>query len=168
MQILIYFLIFIFKVTENTLSTLRIIIVANGKKILGAILQGLIAIVWVLSTSMVVIDIKKSPLKIVAFTLGSLTGSYLGSLIEEKIALGSNMLTIVIEKKLKNKITTILKKKKYQIIAIKGKEHNKTKEILIVVVERKKRKDIIKQIKKIDKNATFIIENAYTYNYLSK
>ena len=36
---MIYFLIFISKVVESALSTLRLILVANGKKILGMILQ---------------------------------------------------------------------------------------------------------------------------------
>lgn len=85
MNILIYFLIFVFKVTENTLSTLRIIVVANRKKILGSILQGTTALVWVFSTGLVVKDVLKDPLKVLAFTLGSLIGSYIGSLIEEKI-----------------------------------------------------------------------------------
>ena len=81
MKILIYILIFIFKIIENTLSTLRIIVVANGKKLLGAILQGIVSIVWVISTSLVVINIQKDPLKIISFTLGALIGSYIGSII---------------------------------------------------------------------------------------
>jgi len=84
MNILIYLLIFIFKVIENTLSTLRIIVIADKKKLLGAILQAAVSLVWVISTSLVVINIQKNPFKIISFTLGALIGSYLGSLIEEK------------------------------------------------------------------------------------
>jgi len=55
-------------------------------KILGAILQGATSIVWVISTSLVVINIQKNPLKIIAFTLGAVIGSYTGSIIEEKLS----------------------------------------------------------------------------------
>ena len=85
MKILIYILIFIFKIVENTLSTLRIIVIADRKKILGAILQGTVSIVWVISTSLVVINIQKDIFKIISFTLGAFIGSYIGSIIEEKI-----------------------------------------------------------------------------------
>jgi len=85
MKIITYILIFLFKVIENTLSTLRIIAISNRKKLLGAILQGIVSIVWVISTSLVVINIQKDPLKIISFTLGALIGSYIGSIIEEKI-----------------------------------------------------------------------------------
>lgn len=86
MNIITYILIFAFKVIENTLSTLRIIVISNRKKILGAILQGTVSIIWVISTSLVVINIQKDPLKIISFTLGATIGSYIGSIIEEKLS----------------------------------------------------------------------------------
>lgn len=168
MNMFIYFIIFIFKVTENTLSTLRIIVVANGKKILGAILQGVIALVWAFSTGLVVVDVLKDPFKVIAFTLGSLIGSYIGSLIEEKIALGSNMLTAVVDKNLSNKVIKALKKQKHEVIVLNGKRKDELKNILIIMVKRKKRQDVIKLIKNIDSNSTIIIENAYTFNYFNK
>lgn len=168
MNILIYFIIFIFKVTENTLSTLRIIVVANGKKLLGSILQGVIALIWVFSTGLVVVDVLSDPFKVVSFTLGSLIGSYIGSLIEEKIAMGTNMITTVVDKSLSSKIIRALKKQKYEVIILNGKRKDELKNILMIMVKRKKRHEVIKLIKNIDNNATIIIENAYTFSYLNK
>ena len=163
MKITIYILIFAFKVIENTLSTLRIIVVSNGKKILGAILQGIVSIVWVISTSLVVINIQKDPLKILAFTSGALIGSYIGSIIEEKLALGTNMITAVINKEKTTKITKALKQQKYETIVLNGKRKDELKNILIIITKRKTRKNVIKLIKNIDKSATIIIENTITH-----
>ena len=170
MKIFIYFIIFISKITENALSTLRIIVVANGKKLLGALLQGLIALVWAFSTGLVVINVLEDPIKIIAFTLGSLIGSYIGSIIEEKIALGTNMLITITNKNKSLNIIKILNEKKYKTLILNGKSLNELKDILIIRVKRKKRKEIIKQIKKIDKKATIIIENAtiFNNNYFNK
>lgn len=167
MNILIYFIIFIFKVTENTLSTLRIIVVANGKKLLGAILQGMIALVWAFSTGLVVVDVLKDPFKVIAFTFGSLIGSYIGSLIEEKIAMGTNMLTAVVDKNLSNKIIKALKKQKHEVVVLNGKRKDELKNILIIMVKRKKRQDVIKLIKNIDYNSTIIVESAFTFDYFN-
>ena len=71
---MIYFLIFISKVVESALSTLRLILVANGKKILGMILQFFITLVWVITTSIVIIDIKNDYFKALAFILGASLG----------------------------------------------------------------------------------------------
>lgn len=67
------------------LSTVRIIVIAKNKKILGAILNGLISLVWIFSTSMVISNINKNILKIISFCLGAIIGSYLGSIIENRI-----------------------------------------------------------------------------------
>lgn len=81
---MIYILIFIFKFIENTLSTLRIIIIAKGKKLFGAILQTIITLVWAISAGLTIINYKNNYLKIITFCLGAGIGSYVGSLIEEK------------------------------------------------------------------------------------
>ena len=82
---MIYIIIFVSKVLELTLSTLRLILVTKGKKKIGALLQGIVALIWIFVTGVVIIDIKKDVFKIVFFILGSTVGSYLGSLIEEKL-----------------------------------------------------------------------------------
>lgn len=164
----IYFLIFVFKVLENTLSTLRIIVVANGRKVLGSILQGVIALVWAFSTGLVVVDVLHDFFKVVSFTLGSLVGSYIGSLIEEKIAMGTNMLTAVIDKSYSSKIVKALRKQQYEVIVLNGKCKDELKNILFIMVKRKKRNDVIKLINSIDSNSTIIVESAFTFDYLKK
>ena len=74
---MIYIIIFIFKLIENTLSTIRIIVINQGKKILGAILQGIVTLVWAISAGLTIIDFKKDYLKIFVFCLGAFIGSLL-------------------------------------------------------------------------------------------
>jgi len=82
---IICLIIFINKIIENMLGTVRIIVIAKNKKITGAILNGLISLIWILSTSMVLINVDSNPYKIFSFCLGAMIGSYLGSAIEEKM-----------------------------------------------------------------------------------
>lgn len=82
---IICLIIFINKIIENMLGTVRIIVIAKNKKITGAILNGLISLIWILSTSMVLINVDNNPYKIFFFCLGAMIGSYLGSSIEENM-----------------------------------------------------------------------------------
>lgn len=148
---LTYFIIFISKIIENTLSTLRLIVVAKGKKIFGAILQFIIAFVWVITTGIVVVNIKDDPLKVVFFALGSLIGSYLGSFIEEKIALGEDMLTVITNDNSSNEIIEKLSSYNYPVYKLKSE--NKNTFILLVMSQKKNRSKIINIIKKIDRNS---------------
>lgn len=143
---MIYIIIFILKILENALGTLRLIIVSNGKKIEGAILNFLLSVVWVMSTSMVVID--NNIYKILVFAFGSLIGSYLGSVLEEKIALGNNMLLVV-----SKKINSIQKELNWDTYPI-------NKNILVIMTSRKKRKEVIDLILNIDNQAKIISESA--------
>lgn len=159
---IVYFLIFISKIIENAIGTLRLIVVANGKKKLGAFLQGIVALVWIFGTGIVIVDINKDIFKIVIFVIGSIVGSYLGSIIEEKIALGSNMLICIT----KNKYEKIIKEKlkNYQITTICEKNNNYS--ILLILLKRKEISNISKTIKKINKDIIIISEKAKTINNL--
>lgn len=146
-----YLIIFLLKIVENTIATLRLIIVANGKKMLGAILNFIISVVWVISTSLVVQNFKNI-LNILFFSLGCFVGSYLGSLIETKIGIGSNML--LINSYNSNEIIDLLNKNKYKIYITND-------DTIMVLVERKKRKKILDLIYKIDNNAIIISYGAH-------
>lgn len=150
----IYFFIFISKIIENALSTLRLILVANGKKKIGAFLNGIVGLIWILVASIVIIDINKDPIKIIIFCLGSIVGSYLGSVIEEKIAMGTNMLICVIKEECEHLVKQKLNN--YQIITLceKDKKHS----ILFIVLKRKETYKMSKLIKKIDIDSIIISE----------
>lgn len=142
-----YIYIFIFKIIEDSLATLRLILVSNGKKVSGAILQFIVTLIWIWLTGYVLIDFMKDMFKVCAFAIGSLFGSYIGSLIEEKIAIGTNCL--IIKSNHINNISKILNKT-YKCLPLNN--------YLIVITPRKKTKDIIKKTKNIDKKSYIICE----------
>ena len=141
---MIYLYIFICKILENSIGTLRMIIVSNGKKIEGAILNFILSFIWIISTSLVVLN--NNIYKILIFAIGSLIGSYIGSILEEKIALGNNMLFVI--------------SKKYKKINKLENTYLINKDILMIMVKRKKRKEIIDKILTIDNKAIIISESA--------
>ena len=146
--IYIYFFIFISKIIENTLSTLRIIVVANGRKKLGAILQGMVALVWIFVTGVVIVDINKDLFKVFVFCAGTVVGSYIGSILEEKVALGDNLLICLLICKTNKNI------KKYLIK--NNLSFNFNKNIYYIYIKRNKVNKISNELKNIDKNITII------------
>ena len=154
---IIYFLIFISKVIELCLSTLRLILVANGKKLFGAILQFVIALVWVLVTGMVVTNITSDPIKIIFFALGSLVGSYIGSILEEKIALGDILINCISNN---NNLYKYINNMGYNTNNIKTDNEN----IILFVIPRKSKNKVINSIKNIDKNCLILSEKVKNFS----
>ncbi len=160
MNIIIYILIFVSKVVENALGTVRLIVVAHGKKWLGAVLQFLIALVWIMATGFVVIDIMKDPFKIIIFALGSFVGSYVGSYIEEKMAIGDNMLVAIVDIELGEEIANRIRNEGIVVTSLTGEDMDKKRSVLMIMVSRKKRHHVVDVINSVDNNALIVSENA--------
>ena len=148
---MIYLLIFLAKLIENAIGTLRLILVANGKKLIGAFLITITTLIWLWSASVAVDPVGNNILRIVVFALGSGLGSYIGSIVEEKIAVGNNLISIMTHNKNIFKLLND-KKIKYNIVNI-GDEIN-----IDIITPRKKRPEIVSYIRKYDKNATIIFQ----------
>lgn len=156
MKIIIYFAIFLFKIIEDALATLRLIVVSNGKKKLGAILQFVVTLIWIILTGTVLMGIQKDIFKAISFAFGALVGSYFGSYLEEKIALGTNVFIVEINLKKMINVINDLKKENFKIFKIKsGNDENI---ILMILGARKKANKIVSIIKANDKNAFILSE----------
>ena len=153
---MVYLAIFTFKIIEDALATLRLIVVSNGKKKLGAILQFVVTLIWIVLTSSVLIGMKDDIFKAVALAFGALFGSYLGSVLEEKIALGTN--SFIVEVSLDNSFELIKMLEDKGFLVSRIKSYNDRMVILIVTGARKKSSLVVKIIKSFDKNAFILSE----------
>lgn|SRR5574344_490156 len=138
------------------LGTLRMIVVSNGRKLMAAILQGIISLIWIFVISIIVVDIKNNMLKIVFFVIGSIIGSYLGSILEESLALGTNMLLVISNN---NLLVNNIRNKGYAVTLIKGSGINGEKNILFIIVKRKDSLKLKNIIKKYDQNSLIIFDS---------
>lgn len=153
---LTYLLIFFLKLIENALATLRMILVSSGKKLLGSILQFICSLIWVISTIVVIEDLNKDILKIFIFAIGCLAGSYVGSLLEEKLALGNNMIICITSLDIMDQI----RNKGFALTSTKGTGINETKNILFITISRRKKQTLIETLRELDNDCYIIIENA--------
>lgn len=153
MILLKYLIIFILKIIENSLATLRLILVSNGKKWLGAFLLFTTSIIWIISSHIAIIDISIS--MVLIFSVGSLLGSYIGSILEEKMAIGNNMLICITQKQM----SEILRQNGYIITKVEGYGKDSKKEVLFVILKRNQNKDLISLIRSLDQEAIIVSEH---------
>ena len=156
-----YLLIFSAKTIENILSTIRIIFLSKNKKILSACINALLAFTWLFSTITLIKNISIKPQSILAYLLGCFIGSYFGSLLEEKLALGDNMITCITKKN--SNLPNILNSFGYVVTEVDGYCMNKNKKILLIMIPRKKKYKLIKLIKNIDKKCLIVLNNITKY-----
>lgn len=87
-------LIFFMRVTDQTLGTLRIVMLVRGRRLIAGMLGFFESLVWVLAAGQVLTNLD-SPLKIIAFAGGFAAGTMLGGTVERWLALGNSLLQIV-------------------------------------------------------------------------
>ena len=156
MNILIYIAIFVFKIIVDALATLRLIVVSNGKKKLGAILQFVVTLIWIILTGTVLMGLQKDIFKAIAFAFGALFGSYLGSVLEEKMALGTNVFMVEVNNDKANNLIKVLKNENFRISKIKS--GNDGKIILMITGARKQTNKVVSIIQKVDNKAIILSE----------
>ena len=86
--------IFSLRVVNNTLDTMRLLMVMRGKKWLSWILGFLVSIIYVVLFTSVLSNLD-NPLYIVAYAAGFATGNVVGMWIEERMALGYLRLDVI-------------------------------------------------------------------------
>lgn len=149
---MIYLIIFSLKILENTISTLRVILISYGKKFLGALLLLLTSIIWIITSSITIINI--NIFGILVFAIGSAIGSYFGGLLEEKLAFGFNLIICISNSNLAN----ILRNNGYIVTKMNGSGFDGNKDVLFIVIKRKYSNDLIKFIHSNDNSALILKE----------
>jgi len=157
-NIVLYLLIYSSKLIENALGTLRLIVVANGKKGLGALLQFIIVALWLIVMGTVLIHISHDILTILFYALGSASGSYLGSYLEEKMALGSHLVISINNSESSEKIVNRARSLGYAVTTIDGEGTKEKRKILFIVSKRKNKMQLFNLIKRMDDTAMIMTE----------
>ena len=94
---MIYILIFLAKLFEVSVATVRLVLTAKGNRLAASLLSAVEITIWIIVTSTVLLGLKDDPLRAVAFGLAYVAGIYLGILIEDKLALGLSQIEVIAE-----------------------------------------------------------------------
>ncbi len=87
--------IFLLRVGDMALDTVRVLFVVRGKKKLAWVLGFFQSLIFVIAITSVLTDILANPLKILGYAAGFATGNVIGMLIEERLAIGHVHISII-------------------------------------------------------------------------
>jgi len=155
------FLIFISKIVEVAIATLRSILINRGYRKQGTILSFAEILIWVLVASRVITGLAEAPMKGVVYSIGFSLGIYIGSLLESKIAMGRVLIQTIIAKE--NEIlVSRLREKGYAVTTMQAQGMNSEKIVLMIFANRKGKEGIIEEIQQLDETAMIITNDVST------
>lgn len=150
-------LIFIARITDVTLGTLRIIFISKGKKNIAPLLGFVEMIIWILAITRIFENLNNWACYL-AFAAGFATGNYIGIVIEEKIALGVELIRIITSKEAGSLINS-LRGKGYRLTYVTATGSQGEVGIIYSIIRRSNLKEFILFMKKFNPNAFYTIED---------
>lgn len=155
-------LIFLARVGDVTLSTIRILFVMNGKRSIAPILGFFEALIWLLAIGQIISNVN-NVWSYFAYAAGFATGTFVGMYIEEKLAVGRVVLRLI-SKKVTEGLMEFLHDNNFRYSILDGKGRMGKVNVMFLVVKREDLARLIEGINKHHPNAFYTIEGVKQVN----
>ncbi len=150
-------LIFILRVSDMTLDTLRVLFVMRGKKKIAWILGFFQSAIFVLAIGKVLTQLN-NPLNILGYAAGFATGNVVGMIIEERIAIGHININIISPHR-GSAIVTHLRQSGYAVTELSGRGKDGMVSLINCSVLRKQVDSVRQLVNEIDTEAFITAED---------
>jgi len=160
--VVIPLLIFLSRVIDVSLDTIRIVYISKGNKIWAPILGFFEVLIWLIAITRIMENLD-NVIYYIAYAGGFAAGNYIGLIIEEKLALGLQMFRIITQKDGSTLIQS-LTEKGYGITSIDAEGRNGNVNVIFSVVKRSESKKVIEIINRHNPNAFYSIEDIRRVN----
>ena len=150
--------IFFARILDVSLATLKTLFVIRGNKKLCFLLGFLEIAIWYVVVNKALDTGKMDIFVAIAYSLGYATGAVVGSLIEEKLAIGQLSIQVIIDRSHENLIS-VLREKGYAVSTIPCAGINSLRTMLIIEIKRKDLKSVRKIIQQVEPDAFITISD---------
>ena len=155
---LIPLLIFCARLIDVSMSTVRIVLIVNEKRLAASILSFLEMFVWLVAVTQTLKHLS-NVMCYVAFAGGFAVGTYIGMLIDKKLSMGIVLIRITTTEKDGHPLIAFLKQNKFRITSVNAEGNFGKTNIIYTVVTRKEMNLVIDVIKQFNPAAFYTVEN---------
>ncbi len=154
-------IVFFARICDVSIGTVRTIVTVQGRTMIAFVLAVFEIIIWIGVASTVISQVKDQSILIIFYALGYATGNVLGIKLEGKLAFGLTILRIICREKA-DAITSKLRELGQPVTKFTGEGMKGPVIELYIACRRKDLKWILPEIKGIDKDVFYVIEQAKT------
>ena len=155
--ILVCLLVCASKILEISIQSLKTVMMVKGQKSKAAMLGFIECVIWGLVVSSVITTLGDNIALLLFYCLGYALGLYIGSSIESKIALGTSNIQLIANEKNTKKIIDYLQENNKGYTIFEGNGAKEKVNMILIVMQRKESKKLMKEIKALCNNEVFEI-----------
>jgi uncharacterized protein YebE (UPF0316 family) len=149
-------LIFIARVADVSLGTIRVIFVARGLKYLAPFVGFFEIIIWLMAIGQIMQNLS-NPICYIAYAGGFAMGNYVGIWIAEKLSLGVVLIRVITSKDA-SELLEYLKSAGYGITSVDAQGSAGKVQVVFTIVRRREVAAVVNLIKQFNPKAFYTIE----------
>ncbi len=153
---LLPFLIFMARVIDVSMGTVRVIFVSRGLKYLAPVVGFFEILIWLLAIGQIMKNLS-NPACYIAYAGGFAMGNYVGICIAGKLSLGVVLIRVVTKKDALPLIEH-LKSENYGVTSVDGYGTLGKIKVIFTIVPRREVKKVVQFVKRFNPNAFYTIE----------
>ena len=155
--ILVCFIVCAAKIVEITIQSLKTCMMVKGQRLKAAGLGFVECTIWGLVISTIIGTLGDNIFLLAFYCVGYATGLFLGSTIENKIALGTSNLELIANDDSTEKITNYLKENNRGYTVFEGHGSTDKMNMIFIVLPRRETPRVLKDIRKTCNNKVFVV-----------
>lgn len=165
---LLALLIFLARVADVSLGTVRTILVIRGHSLLAMAIGFVETLIWIAASAQVIANIGAAWYLAVAYAGGFATGTYVGVLIENKLAIGTELVRAVSPDPTVD-LASRLRGAGYEVVEIQAeKQFAQPVEVLLVVEKRRRVPQLLRLIDEFDPGAYYTVSDVKRQRVFAK
>lgn len=155
-------LIFLARIMDQSIGTLRLIFVSRGMKYLAPLLGFFEVIIWLLAVGQIMQHLDNW-LCYIAYGAGFAMGNYIGISIEERISLGTSIIRLIMPDS-SPELINMLKEQNFGLTVLDAEGSKGNVKVIFSIVRRKEIRKFIDTINAFNPGAFYTIEDVRTVN----
>ncbi len=144
------------KIIEITIQSLKTCMMVKGERLKAAALGFVECIIWGLAISTIIGTLGDNLLLLLFYCAGYAAGLFLGSTIENKIALGTSNLEIIANRESTEKIIDYLKAHNMGYTVFEGRGSTDKMNMIFIVLARKEAGKVLRELRRECDNKLFV------------
>ncbi len=150
---MLFVMIFLGKVIEVSIMTIRTVLVSKGEKNFGTLLAFFEIVLWLVLVSQVLGNISSDPFSALAYALGYTVGTYVGSTLEALFGIGTSQLQIIAPVEKSEEMCELIYNDGYAYTKVAGHGRVKDRIIIYTLLPRSAVKKVLKELRNVSEEA---------------
>jgi len=155
-------LIFLARICDVSIGTMRIIFVSKGKKNIAPFLGFFEVLIWIIAISKIMQNLDNY-LNYVAYAAGFATGNFVGMIIEERLAIGIQMIRVFISENGMELVKT-LNSSGFGATTVEAHGAKEKVHLVYTIVHRNEMEKVLEVINAFNPRAFYTIEDVKAVN----